>query len=188
MRQQDEIVTAAIRCLNADPTLSMGRLAEAIGVSRATLHRHFATRDALMHALGSRALDSWETSQDLSGIDEAGASGDPVRIAVTLETLIRRFVTDAEEHGYALTAHTTAALPDLADRTDRLERRELAFYTAAQRAGVIRPDLPAAWIGNHVYGLMVAVRESLHQGSVARRDIEEHVLTTLRDGIGGPTS
>ncbi|MEV4256927.1 helix-turn-helix domain-containing protein, partial [Spirillospora sp. NPDC049652] len=55
MRSTEEILGAATRHLNAEPTASMAQLAEAAGVSRATLHRHFASREDLLRALGERA-------------------------------------------------------------------------------------------------------------------------------------
>ncbi|WP_344959547.1 helix-turn-helix domain-containing protein [Actinomadura miaoliensis] len=180
----EEIVTAAIRHLNEHPTASMAQLAEAIGVSRATLHRHFASRETLLHALGRRAVDRWERDLEEADADGAAASGDPARVERALRLLLRGYVQEADEHGFALTDHFIGQLPDLAERGARLEEREQALYAAAQAAGLLRADLPVRWIGNAVYGLLVAVRESLRRGDVARRDVEDLLLTTFLRGAG----
>lgn len=185
MRGREEIIGAALRQLNEDPTVSMGQLAEAIGISRATLHRHFASRDALVRALGQRACDHWERSQLAAGIAAAAESGDAERLGTALRVLLRGLVDDAEEYGFALTDHFMARMPDLIARSDELEDREVAFYAAAQRAGVLRADLPARWVSNAIYGLLIAARDSLRHGDVARRDVEHLVLTTFLRGAGG---
>ncbi|MBW8481598.1 TetR/AcrR family transcriptional regulator [Actinomadura parmotrematis] len=186
MPRGDDVLAAAIRHLNADPTASMAAIAAAIGISRATLHRHYATREALLHALGDRAIARWAESMDSAGIDAAAASGDPARLAAALDALLRAYVVDADEHGFALTDHFVAHLPDLVERGEALEEREIAFYAACRRAGVLRADLPARWMSNAVYGLMVAVRDSLRHGDVARRDVADLLVGTLLHGAGGP--
>jgi AcrR family transcriptional regulator len=44
----------------ADPGVSLAAVAEAVGISRTTLHNHYATRDDLLSAVGNRVLDLWE--------------------------------------------------------------------------------------------------------------------------------
>lgn len=48
----DRIIAAARQMLAHDPTLPIAAVAEAAGVSRATLHRHFHTRADLLAAIG----------------------------------------------------------------------------------------------------------------------------------------
>ncbi|MFI0450932.1 TetR/AcrR family transcriptional regulator [Actinomadura sp. 6N118] len=184
MSNSEKIIAAAIKHLNKEPTASMARLAEAIGTSRATLHRHFASREDLIHVLGERSLDSWEAAQNEARMAEAAASGDPEQIIAALRTLMRLFVIDADQYGFALTDYFIAEMPDLVARANELEEREVAFYAAAQRAGVLRSDLPVRWIGFTVYGLLVAARDSLRYGNVARRDLDQLVLETFLNGTG----
>ena len=75
------------------------------------------------------------------------------------------------------------ALPALAERCDEIQQREVAFYGVAQRAGVLRDDVPAVWIGHLVFGAMVAARDALRFGTVARRDLEALVETTVLNGV-----
>lgn len=179
---RDQIIALAIQHLNEDPTASMAQIAEATGVSRATLHRHFASREELLAVLGRKALDSWERVQRRAAIEEATASADPERVTAALRDLLAGMVDDVQEYGFALTEHVMTKLPGLRERADELEERELALYLAAQRAGVLRPDLPVRWISNTSYGLIIAVRESLRRGDVARRDIERLLVETFLRG------
>ncbi|MFI7439754.1 TetR/AcrR family transcriptional regulator [Nonomuraea indica] len=178
----DQIMTAAIRHLNGDPTASMAQLAGAVGVSRATLHRHFSSREELMLALGHRALDRWQQAQEAAGVTPAAGSGDRDRIGAALTALLTRLVEVTDEYGFALTDHALAVHPDMARRSDELEEREIALYSAAQRAGLIRADLPARWVSGTVFGLCVAVREGLRRGDVARREAPRLVRESFWHG------
>jgi AcrR family transcriptional regulator len=183
MIKEDAILGAAIRLLNENPRLSMAELAAGIGVSRATLHRHFATRDALLHQAGLQALARWERTH--TDIDLAGAtgSGDAAVLAATMRTLLRGHLETIEEYGFALSDHYLIGQADLMEWSDRLEDREIAFIAAAQRAGLLRGELPPRWISDALYGLLVGMREGLRRGDFARRDAEELLYTTFTLGV-----
>ncbi|NJP89003.1 TetR/AcrR family transcriptional regulator [Nonomuraea sp. FMUSA5-5] len=179
---RDQIMKAAIQHLNESPAASMAQLAEAVGISRATLHRHFSSRDDLMLALAHRAHDQWEDLQTSSGMVAATASQDRAALERALKALLEGLIEVADEYGFGLTDDRLATHPELKRRADELEEREVVFYAAAQRAGLLRADLPARWISNTVFGLLVAVRESLRHGDVARRDVARLLLDTFLHG------
>ena len=185
--RREQVIAAAIRLLNDDPGSSMADLAAAAGISRASLHRHFASRDDLLAELGEQALARWRAAQDEADIDGAAAAGEPARIDRALRELLSRFVEDVEEHGFALTDHLMARVPQLAARGEELETREVAFYEAGRTAGVLRADLPARWISSTVYGLLLAARDSERRGHVARAEVVRVVIETFLHGTGKPT-
>ncbi|MEV0383636.1 helix-turn-helix domain-containing protein [Nonomuraea sp. NPDC050643] len=186
MTSREQIMKAAIQHLNENPIASMAQLAEAVGISRATLHRQFSNRDELMLALGHRAHDKWEQVQSSTGMVEATGSADPAVIERTLRALMTGLIEVADEYGFGLTDYAMAVHPELQRRVDELEEREIAFYAAAQRAGLLRSDMPARWVSNVVYGLLVSVRESLRRGDVARRDVSRLFLVTFLNGTAEP--
>ncbi len=81
MNSRDAILAASQRRLNVDPRASMTDLATSAGVGRATLHRHFSTRDELLHELGTRNLNRWQNTMERAGVDDVIASGDAARIS-----------------------------------------------------------------------------------------------------------
>ncbi|WP_139981132.1 TetR/AcrR family transcriptional regulator [Nocardioides litoris] len=182
MATREEILAAAQRHLNVDPRASMAVLAAAAGVGRATLHRHFSSRDDLLHELGARSHDRWEESMDAVGVDEVATSRDPERIEACLRELMGRYLADSDDFGFALTDAVLTSAPDLLARSDRLAEREVALLAAAQEVGVLRDDLPARWLGHAVYGLLVAARDAVREGDVPRRDLDDLVLTTFLKG------
>src|SRR5579862_5787922 len=54
------LLDVAAEVLVADPAASLAEVAEAAGIGRTTLHKHYATRDDLVRAVGHRAIDLWE--------------------------------------------------------------------------------------------------------------------------------
>lgn len=184
MATSDEILAAAQRHLNIDPRASMAVLASAAGVGRATLHRHFASRDELLHELGTRSLDRWEASLDALDVEGVAASGDPALVTACLHELLARFLADSDDFGFALTDGYLTSASDLLARSDALVDRETALYAAAQRSGVLRDDVAPRWLGHAVYGLLVAAREAVRDGDVARRDLDAMVMSTFLDGAG----
>jgi AcrR family transcriptional regulator len=182
--REEAILAGATRRLNQNPAASMADLAQAIGISRATLHRHFATRDELLHRLGLRAIGDWEQGYREVGVAEATASGDPEVLAGTLRRLVERYVATIDEYGFALTDDVVAGNDDVREWIERLEEQGVEFIAAAQRAGVLDPDLPARWISDALYGLLIGARDSLRAGNVARRDLADLVVRTLLRGVG----
>lgn len=180
------VLSAAQRVLNTDASASMGAVAEAAGISRATLHRHFDSREALLVELGTRSLDQWERRLDDADLEAVAASGDAARLRATLEALILGYVDDSDQFGFALTDQVILANAELVARTKTLEDRESVLIAAAQHAGVLRADLPLRWFGAAIYGLLVAAREAVRIGDVARRDAGRLVLSTLLTGVAAP--
>ncbi|MGP3958786.1 TetR/AcrR family transcriptional regulator [Nonomuraea sp. 3N208] len=179
---REQIMTAAIRHLNKDPSASMAQLADAVGVSRATLHRQFSSREELMLALACRGHDQWEHVQLAAGLDAATASGDREMLEKALNALLTGLIEVADEYGFGLTDYALAVHPELSRRAEQLEEREIAFYTAAQRAGLLSAQLPVRWLSDVVYGLLVAVRDGLRRGDIARRDAPRLLLETFAHG------
>lgn len=183
MADRTDILGAAQGAFNADPAASMAAVAEAAGISRATLHRHFDSREALLVELGTRSLDQWAGRLDDIGAEALAGSGDADAIRAALETLVLGYVDDSDAFGFALTDHVILANADLEERTQVLADREAVLFAAAQRVGVLRADLPPRWFGHAIYGLLVSAREAVRVGDVARRDAGHLVLSSLLTGV-----
>lgn len=178
-----EVLGAAQRVFNVDAGASLTTVAEAAGVSRATMHRHFASREALLVELGTRSLDQWEGRLDSVDAEGVAASGDAAAIRAALEAMVLGYVDDSDDYGFALTDHVILANAALIERTHLLTDREAVLFAAAQKAGVLRDDVPLRWFGHAVYGQLVAGREAVRLGDIARRDVGHLVLSTLLTGV-----
>ncbi len=143
LRNIDAIVAAAGRLLAEQPRASMQEVAEAAGVHRATVHRHFPSRDDLLAALRRRSLDDVQALLD----DPELTAGDP---GDALERLT------AETLRLGDRTRTWRVMPTYDDASDA-RAAELAaplreLFERGQIAGEIRTDLPvellmSAWGG-----------------------------------------
>ncbi len=57
IQSEEAIIEAGIRMLLINPSAGMSDIAEAAGIGRATLYRHFETREALIRALALRCYE-----------------------------------------------------------------------------------------------------------------------------------
>ncbi len=77
-----QVLRAAAALLTRKATATMDEVARAAGIGRATLHRQFAGRDALVRALEELGLQELEAALDAAAIDE-GPEDEAVRRLVS---------------------------------------------------------------------------------------------------------
>lgn len=178
------LLSAASDALNADAGATMGQIAAAAGVGRATLHRHFATRDDLIVAVGDFALDRWEGSLHASGALELDADAPADAHRAVLGDLVRRFVADAGEFAYAMANPDLERHPQLVERVAALIALDVRVLAAAQAAGVLRDDVPPEWVDHVLFGLLRAGIDAQRYGDVAPRAIPDLVASTFFAAVG----
>src|SRR3954454_14505641 len=65
-RNHEAVIEAALELLGSNPDASMQEIAEASGLGRTTVYRHFPTRDELFSALLDHAIDrSWNRARSI---------------------------------------------------------------------------------------------------------------------------
>src|SRR3954464_11878229 len=82
---RDHVLRSAAALLTRKSTATMDAVAKAAGISRATLHRHFAGRDALVRALESLGIAECEAALDAGRLDEGPAQEAVRRMVKALE-------------------------------------------------------------------------------------------------------
>lgn len=90
-RNLETIVDAARRTFSADPGASMQQVAVAAGLHRATVHRHFASRDELVDALRRRAFDESLTALRDARTEDGPAIGGLQRATLALVAVADRW-------------------------------------------------------------------------------------------------
>jgi AcrR family transcriptional regulator len=126
---------------------SMSDVAAAAGVARATVYRYFPNRDALLEALGRLALED-------IGDRLAAARLDEVAVGDAVERAVRALVTVGD--GFVVVARNRAR-PANAAFDERIAAPVRDLLARGQREGEIRDDVPAAWLAEALFGVVVNV-------------------------------
>jgi AcrR family transcriptional regulator len=171
------LLDIAAQTLVARPAASLAEVAEAAGVSRTTLHKHYATREDLLRAVGHRATDLWEAAVDgVAGLSEAPDGG--------LSALTAALVPSGPQLAFLWRTPALDGDAELHERSKAVEGRCLAVLRRAQDRGVLRAGVPDWWLLETFYALIYVAAESVDSGHLAPRDAPELALDTLLRGLG----
>ena len=171
------IIEAGFQVLNARPGASLGDIADHAGVGRATLHRHFASREALIHALALTAMEELNAAVDVATVN-ATSHGQGLRLA--LEAIVPLGERQAFlEREHAIQDETLVA----AYQQDMDELR--ASIEAARDEGVFAPDVPTEWIAQSFNALIYAAWDMVREQQATPKQAADLAWRTLTSGLKG---
>src|SRR5690349_12896362 len=172
---RDHVLRTAAALLTRKSTATMDEVAKAAGISRATLHRHFAGRDALVRALESLGIAECEAALDAARTDE-GPAADAVR------RLVQEVEPSAALLAFLYTENQLFEGEELNAGWTRIDDRIAALFRRGQAAGEFRIDLSPAWLTEALYGLLGSGAWAVAEGRVARKDFTHMIVELLLGG------
>ncbi|RAJ79804.1 TetR family transcriptional regulator [Streptomyces sp. PsTaAH-137] len=172
---REQVLRNAAALLTRKSTATMDEVARAAGISRATLHRHFAGRDALVRALESLGIQECETALDLARLDEGPAED-------ALRRLIREMEPAAPLLAFLTTENQLFEGEGQNAGWERLDGRMVALFRRGQEAGEFRIDLTPAWLCEALYGLIGSGAWAVQDGRVAAKDFSYMIAELLLGG------
>lgn len=173
-RSREELLSSLVNALADQPRASMGQLAVAVGLSRATLCRHFPSRDAMVLAM---------TEAGISHAEHAFARARPHEGTAehSIKRLIEEILPIAEFYVYVgQQIHANEAKEA---RVQPLRTSLIALFQQWQSAGELRTDLPAAWLAESMSALLSSAATMIRTGRLARHDAAQCVFELLWRGI-----
>lgn len=172
---REHVLRSAAALLTRKSTATMDEVAKAAGISRATLHRHFAGRDALVRALEALGIAECEAALDAARPTEGSA-----------HEAVRRLVRDIEPAaGLLAFLYTEAQLFEGEGQHEgwaRIDDRIAALFARGQAAGEFRIDLTPAWLTEALYGLLASGAWAVADGRVAAKDFTYMTTELLLGG------
>ena len=169
------LLDSAAEVLCRDSGASLAQVASAAGVSRTTLHRHFATRQDLLRALAHDALDRVAAAVDGSVLAEGPAAEVLTAVAAAVLPL-------ADELRFLDLGASVWNLPELIERWYDLAEPLEAVIRKGQRDGALRADQPPAWIVDVFTSTVWAASDGIRDGRIARRDAVGLIVDTVLNG------
>jgi AcrR family transcriptional regulator len=170
------LLDVAAEVLVTDPAASLAEVAAAAGIGRTTLHKHYATRDDLLCAVGHRAIELWE--QAITGM---GGGDDPDG---GLGALIAAMIPIGPQLAFLWRTPIFDHVSELEKRWLAVEERAMAVLRRAQDLGVLGADVPQWWLGQMLYSVVYVAAESVRSGKLAPLDAPGLALGTYLRGLG----
>lgn len=180
-RNVNRIVEVAARLLGEDLHVGMSDVATAAGVSRATVYRHFETRDALIDAIRRQAIEHAEQAMAQCRVDEGSATE-------ALRRLVAAWLDVAQRYSFPqLAAHTrmgAAASGETLDRSHRVFGEPLfALIERGQAAGEFSTTVSPAWVARVFRALLLAGTRAVGEGILSRKDAPDAIFRSLVEGL-----
>ncbi len=180
---QQHIIEAAIYVFNEDYSAPLETVAEQAGVTRRTLHRHFAGRDEL---LASCARDL-QRSCHQAMTQALNSSANPL---TQLENMLYAALDCGTKYAFFSKLHTRPEQPHAprqpADRAeyDALQTRWRAVMAELQSQGLISRHLSIDWIFLLLSGIVSTALTAQAAGTVARQHLRQFAWFSFSKGIG----
>ncbi|MEX3106905.1 MULTISPECIES: TetR/AcrR family transcriptional regulator [unclassified Streptomyces] len=172
---RDHVLRTAAALLTRKATATMDEVAKAAGIGRATLHRHFAGRDALVRALEAHGIEECETALDAARLDEGTAED-------ALRRLVRELEPSAALMAFLYTENQLFEGEGLNEGWARIDERVAALFRRGQLAGEFRIDLAPTWLTEALYGLLASAAWMVQCGKSAPKDFHHMTVELLLGG------
>jgi AcrR family transcriptional regulator len=173
---RDELLRAAADFLGRRPNATQDEIATAVGVSRATLHRHFSGRLALMAALEELAIAEMREVLAAVRLDD-GSATDALRRLVSACEPVSPYLALMYSQSQDFDLDTTL------DVWDEVDSAITELFLRGQRDGEFRPELSAAWLTEAFYSLVGGTAWSIRAGRAAARDFDRLIIDLLLNGV-----
>ena len=173
---RDAIIEAAFAVFSKDPSAALSEVATLAGVGRATLHRHFSSRDDLIRALAKIANQEMDEAVDIACADVSTYSE---AARVSLEALIPL----GDRYGF-LELEPIDDDPELKAAFEHQKREMEEMVEAAKGEGLFDETVPTNWIVQAYDHLLYAGWESVKAGETTADQAAALAWRTLTNGLG----
>jgi AcrR family transcriptional regulator len=174
-RTRQAIIDAAIAVLGKNLSAPLSDVATAADVGRTTLHRYFAERSDLFHAVQSECVVRLKRATELARLDEG-----------TGAEALRRLCEEFFDLGDVLSV--VFSDPGCLEGVDWGEQgtsqdRFKAMVERGHRDGSIDPDLPASWLETVLWCQLYAAWSYVAEQGASRHHVLRLTIRTLTGAV-----
>ncbi|MEM6413364.1 MAG: helix-turn-helix domain-containing protein [Pseudomonadota bacterium] len=172
---KDAIIEAAFAILSRDPSAALSDIADQAGVGRATLHRHFASRDDLVRALALIAIEEMDDAAE-------AACENTISYAEAFQNMLTALIPLGDRHGF-LAREPIDDDPDIATAFERQQSEMDTMVAEAKAEGLFDKSVPTSWITQAFDHLLYAAWESVKSGETPHQQAADLAWRTLTIGL-----
>jgi AcrR family transcriptional regulator len=173
---KDALIEAAFDVFSCNRGAALSEVADRAGVGRATLHRHFASRDDLVRTLALIALQEMDAAAE-AACENANSYADALRLSLAA------LIPLGDRHGF-LALEPIDDDPEIAAAYERQMNETRDMVEEAKREGAFDPDAPTDWITQAFDHLLYAAWESVKAGEATHAQAADLAWRTLTTGLG----
>jgi AcrR family transcriptional regulator len=167
------VITAAGDLFGRGQSPSMGEVATAAGVRRATLYGHFPSREELLNAVIAHAITDTDETLTALTLDD-----DPADVA--LERLVRTSWPILDRYRRLRTTALAELGPErVRSHHDRTLNHVEQLIHRGQDDGLFRTDLPLDWLITTFYAVLHAAADEADAGRLNPDDAPDLLTTTV---------
>ena len=171
------LTDAAIVALSKNPGASMAEIADVAAVGRATLYRHFPSRDDLMREL---LLESYaQMAAALAPLEKQDLSAKDLLLAV-----LEAIVPLGDRFHFLLQENSFEDDPEIQALHRQDQRDWEALFERLKAERVIAQDISTHWAIALIEALIYTTWLSVKEGYIATREAPKLVYRTLLSGLG----
>ena len=171
LRNREAVLEAGLAILSSDPTQSMQEIADASGLGRTTVYRHFSDREELLDAVLDKVIRETWVKTGAVPVDNR----DP-------EEVIRDFAAIVLDTCFLygpLIAHRSANSEAIEASRDTTESPIRAYLEDSAERGLIRSDMPVRWLLTVVQAVPMQALDEVRDGQLTKAEAHPLVADTL---------
>lgn len=169
------LMDSATVLLAENPGASFVEVAEAAGIGRATLYRHFPSRDDLLRAL---SLEAIQATDDATAHVMTAATSSLDALRLTIEAIV-----PMGDRYYFLIRQPSISDEQVIGQLNRQNNELKMLIQASQQELGIDRDIPADWVVLAFNNLIYAAWQMIGEQQVAAADAATWVYRTLIHGL-----
>ncbi len=177
VRTKEAIMEAGVGTLLSNPAAGMSEIAAAAGIGRATLYRHFASREALVAELALRCYQeidaALEPYQHLAG-------------AAAIEKIIDVVMPMANRYRFLINLWSVVEQDENVLRIEARTQQDMRLmFEAAKQAGHVARDLPTEWLVAFFDATLMAGWMLVESGEADAQAAASYAKRCFLTGCGG---
>ena len=175
-KTQRKILNAAFEILAQDFSAPLEKIAETAGVTRATLHRYYNSRETLLEATG---LELYRLTKEIINEATTNHNNPPQQ----LKAVIIKSAEMGERFHFLMHVMEHDNHQQHYPKFQEVEQQLADLINTVRQDGFIRPNIPTPWVIHMYYGIMSASWRALNEGSVAPKQIPHLAWQSFTSGL-----